>query len=115
MAPAVDRIDFCDSSEQPVNGGRYRCQRLRDLAEVQSFRYTVNAKDPVLNKFVGLSGGFNPTGLGLKEEVGRELGSRYTFMQSYGFTAPEGFHAFTRYVSHPTFDAMLRDAAILKR
>jgi hypothetical protein len=115
LAAAVDRIDFCDASQQPSVEGRYHCTLLRDLNGVKTFRYSLNSKDPVLDKFVGLSGGFNPTGLGLKEEVGRDLRGRYRFMQSYPFEKPERFHPFTRYVAHPTFDAMLQDAGILKR
>lgn len=115
MAPAVDRIDFCDAGQQPASRGRYECNVLRDFAQVKSFRYTVNARDPVLNKFVGLSGGFNPTGLGLSEDVGRRLGERYDFMKAYRFERPMNFHIFTRYIEHPTFESMLRDAGISKR
>ena len=114
MAPAVDRIDFCDASQQPATGGRFNCRLLRDLSQVKSFRYTVNKRDPVLDKFVGLSGGFNPTGLGLDEEVGRRLGGEYNFMMPYHLDPSAGFHAFDQYVQHPTFEEMLRDAAILK-
>lgn len=115
MAPAVDRIDFCDASQQPTTRGRFDCRVLRDLNQVRSFRYSVNPLDPVLNKFVGLSGGFNPTGLGLTDEVGRQLSQRYRFMQAYRFEPPVGFHPFILYAQHTTFDAMLRDAGILKQ
>jgi hypothetical protein len=109
-APAVDRIDFCDSRHQ----GEARCPSLRDLGpQLMSFRYTVNARDPVLNKFVGLSGGFNPTRLGLKAWLGRMLkAEKYACMQSYEFDKPERFHPFGRYVTHPTFQQMLADAGI---
>jgi hypothetical protein len=114
MAPAVDRIDFCDASQQPETGGRYSCPVLRELGQVKSFRYTVNPGDPVLKKFVGLSGGFNPTGLGLKDETGRDLRARYPFLLPYKFEAPASFHPFIHYIGHPTFEAMLRDAGVLK-
>jgi len=114
LAPAVDRIDFCDASQQPVRPGRYTCRTYRDLGEVTSFRYTVNARDPVLNKFIGLSAGFNPTGLGLRDEVGETLARRYGFMTPYRFSAPEKFHRFSLYVEHPSFSAMLSDAGIAK-
>lgn len=114
MAPAVDRIDFCDAGQQPASGGRYECKVLRDFDQVRTFRYTVNGRDPVLDKFVGLSGGFNPTGLGLSQDVGRRLGERYGFMKAYRFEPSARFHEFTSYVEHPTFRTMLRDAGISK-
>lgn len=114
LAPAVDRIDFCDESTQPQSGGPFRCDKLRDLQQVSSLRYSVNAGDPTLNKFIGLSGGFNPTGLGLRESVGAELAKTYPVMKPYVFPSPEGFHGFGRYAEHPIFEAMLRDAGYLK-
>jgi hypothetical protein len=116
-APAIDRVDFCDARVQPTSGGVYcRGDMLRPLGEqVKSFRYTVNAKDPVLNKFVGLGGSFNPTRLGLDETVGTELKrERYPIMQAYPMRPPRKEHAFTWYVQHPRFEEMLRDAGIAK-
>lgn len=114
LAPAIDRIDFCDASQQPATERRYACRIYKDLGQVVSFRYTVNARDPVLNKFVGLSAGFNPTGLGLRDEVGETLARRYAFMTPYRYIKPERFHAFSGYVKHPSFNAMLSDAGISK-
>ncbi|MEM6486195.1 MAG: alpha/beta hydrolase, partial [Pseudomonadota bacterium] len=110
LAPAVDRIDFCDESEQRQT--RFNCSKMRSLPMVQSFRYTVNTDDPILNKFVGLSGGFNPTGLGVNTEVGLTLRAEFTFLEEYLFDQPEEYHAFRSYVANPTFDAMLKDAGL---
>lgn len=115
LAPAVDRIDFCDASEQRRSGGRFNCPTLRDLGHVDSLRYTVNSKDPTLNKYVGASGGFNPTGLGLRAGVGADLGDNYRFMQPYVFQEPASFHPFRSYIAHPVFRQMLKDAGYLKR
>lgn len=113
LAPAVDRIDFCDLSQQPQERGRFDCAKLRDLGPVSSFRYTVNPEDPVLNKFVGLSGGFNPTGLGINPAVGRRLGETYPLLKSYALPTGNDFHLFGRYVASEEFGDMLRDAGIL--
>jgi hypothetical protein len=115
MAPAVDRIDFCDASEQPTDPAPYRCAKLRPLgAQVLSFRYTVNPKDPVLNKFVGLSRGFNPTGLGLRADVGVALGREYPQMRAYPLDTPVSEHGFGMYVANPAFGRMLADEAIAR-
>lgn len=116
-APSIDRIDFCDAHEQANinNGGS--CEKLRSLGpQFCSLSYTVNPRDPVLNKFVGLSKGFNPTGLGLRASVGEDIAKegRYRGMRAYAFPDAERFHAFERYVRHPTFAAMLFDQGILK-
>jgi hypothetical protein len=114
LAPAVDRIDFCDVSEQPQNPGRIYCEKLRDLGTVSSFRYTVNPEDPVLNKFVGLSGGFNPTGLGINTSVGHELAENYPMLQSYPLPMGNKFHKFERYVESAAFTEMIDDAGLLE-
>lgn len=114
LAPAVDRIDFCDQSEQPQVSERYICRRLKDLSDqVRSFRYTINRRDPTLNKFVGLSGGFNPTGLGVRPEVGEVLRrERYQVMRAYVFEPAVRSHDFSMYAVHPTFGRMLADEGL---
>ena len=113
LAPAVDRIDFCDASEQRATRGPFYCPKLRDLAAISSFRYTVNPQDPVLNKFVGLSGNFNPTGLGTDTAVGRELENPVELFQAYHMTPGNAFHAFGHYVESEVFVKMLGDAGLL--
>lgn len=116
LAPAVDRIDFCDERYQQSARGRFACPALRPLgAAVRSLRYTVNPADPVLNKFIGASGGFNPTGLGLRKTVGEGIAASggYQMMQAYPFATPMKAHGFAAYVAHPTFDAMLADEGLL--
>lgn len=117
LAPAIGRIDFCDQSEQAAIDHKEKCGKLRDLGpQLASLRYTVNRGDPVLDKFIGLSGKFNPTDFGLKAEVGAaiEREGGYCGMLGYGFREPEPFHAFRRYVRHEAFAAMLFDEGILK-
>lgn len=115
LAPAVDRIEFCDERTQPQEGGRFTCPIRRDLGQVDSLAYSVNAKDPTLRKYVGASGGFNPMGLGLQESVGADLAATYPFMRAYVFPEPITFHGFGKYFRHPVFDKMLADAGYLKR
>jgi hypothetical protein len=117
LAPAIGRIDFCDQSEQAAIDRKEACGKLRDLGpQLASLRYTVNPGDPVLDKFIGLSGKLNPTDFGLKPEVGnaiREEG-RYCGMLGYAFREARPFHAFRRYARDETFAAMLHDEHILK-
>ncbi|MBB4837803.1 hypothetical protein HNP52_000854 [Sphingomonas kyeonggiensis] len=117
LAPAIGRIDFCDQGQQAAIVDKQPCGKLRDLGpQLASLRYTVNRGDPVLDKFIGLSGKLNPTDFGLKAEVGEAVRDegRYCGMLGYGFREPEPFHAFRRYVRHEAFLAMLFDEGILK-
>ncbi len=117
LAPAIGRIDFCDQSEQATIIRKQPCGKLRDLGpQLASLRYTVNRGDPVLDKFIGLSGKLNPTDFGLKAEVGDAVQreGKYCGMLGYGFQEPEPFHAFRRYARHEAFAAMLFDEGILK-
>ena len=116
-APAVDRIDFCDASAQPpLDDPGFHCPRekLRPLgSQVQSFLYTVNTLDPILDKLVGLGGRFNPTGLGLKPGVGETLRQDgYDQLRPYRLSPEKSEHSFVWYAQHPTFARMLRDLDI---
>jgi Alpha/beta hydrolase of unknown function (DUF900) len=115
-APAVGRIDFCDSAAQPENHRRYSCPdaRLRPFdRQVKSFRFTVNAGDPVLDKFIGLSNLLNPTGLGLDLRVAQDLCEDGYLLTRYGLP-PDSMHGWTWYIAQPAFELMLRDAGILR-
>lgn len=114
LAPAVDRIDFCDSSQQPPDNVAFVCQQFRPLGnQVRSFRYTVNALDPTLDKFIGLSGRFNPTGLGLRREVGERLRTEtYPILEAYEFEPAVRSHRFRMYVASPAFSRMLVNAGL---
>ena len=116
LAPAIDRIDFCDASEQPLTSKGFVCTKFRALgAQVKSFAYTVNSDDPILSKSILSSRAFNPTGLGYRADVGRQLKTeRYAIMQEYVFEKPESFHAFKDYAAHPVFLRMLSDLGIGK-
>lgn len=116
LAPAIDRIDFCDVSQQPVKSKDFVCSKFRPLgAQVKSVDYTVNSSDPVLGKFVFSSQAFNPTGLGYEAEIGRALKAEsYPAFRENIFEKPEGFHAFEEYAAHPVFLQMLRNVGIAK-
>ncbi len=116
LAPAIDRIDFCDVSEQPIKSKGFVCTKFRPLgAQVKSFDYTVNSSDPVLGKFVFSSQAFNPTGLGYEAKIGRALkAENYPIFREYVFEKPEGFHAFKDYAAHSVFFQMLSNAGIGK-
>lgn len=116
LAPAIDRIDFCDSAEQPLRSKGFVCTRFRPLgSQVKSFAYTVNSDDPILSKFLLSSRALNPTGLGYLAEVGRQLKmEQYGLFHEYVFEKPESFHEFKNYAVHPIFLRMLGDAGIGK-
>lgn len=117
LAPAIGRIDFCDQAQQAAIDRGQPCTKLRDLGpQLASLRYTVNRGDPVLDKFIGLSGRLNPTDFGLKAEVGEAIRTEggYCGMLGYVFRETAPFHAFRRYARHEAFTAMLQDEGILK-
>ena len=114
LAPAVDRIDFCDASEQPNMGKDFVCSKLRPLGtQVRSLTYTVNPDDPVLGKFFLSSKALTPTGLGYTPDVGAALKAEsYAILRPYILQKPSSFHAFEDYVANPVFGQILRDAGI---
>jgi hypothetical protein len=116
LAPAIDRIDFCDVSQQPIKSKGFVCGKFRPLGtQVKSFDYTVNSSDPVLGKFLFSSQAFNPTGLGYEAKIGRELkATNYSLFREYVFEKPEGFHSFKDYAMHPMFLQMLSNVGIGK-
>jgi Alpha/beta hydrolase of unknown function (DUF900) len=116
LAPAIDRIDFCDESQQPLRSKGFICAKFRALgSQVKSFGYTVNPSDPVLGKFIFSSHAFNPTGLGYEAKIGRALKAEsYPLFHEYVFEKPAGFHAFKDYAAHPVFLQMLANAGIGK-
>ena len=116
LAPAIDRIDFCDSTQQPRNSKDFVCTKLRPLGgQVKSFDYTVNTDDPVLGKFIFSSHAFNPTGLGYSPIIGRELkGESYPIFREYLLEKPQSFHGFKDYAAQPIFLEMLRNIGIGK-
>lgn len=116
LAPAIDRIDFCDASAQPITSKGFVCTQFRPLGnQVKSFAYTVNPSDPILGKLFLSSHAMVPTGFGQAPQIGRDLkAERYSLFQEYLFDKPEGFHAFKEYAAHPVFLKMLSDAGIGK-
>ncbi len=116
LAPAIDRIDFCDASEQPFSSKKFVCKKFRPLgSQVKSFSYTVNSGDPILGKSIFSSQALKPTGLGYRADIGRDLkAENYPLFRAYEFEKPESFHGFKDYIAHPIFMQMLTDAGIAK-
>lgn len=116
LAPAIDRIDFCDQSEQPLKSKGFVCSKLRLLgSDIKSIDYTVNPSDPMLGKLVFSSQAFNPTGLGYDVKIGRDLkAENYPMLRENILEKPESFHAFEDYVAHPVFFQMLNNVGIGK-
>ncbi len=114
VAPAIDRNDFYDAVEQPVNAKGFVCGKFRALgSQVKSFAYTVNPSDPMLGKLFLSSRALVPTGFGYNPQIGRDLRiEHYELLREYVFEKPEGFHSFVEYAAHPVFHKMLSDAGI---
>ena len=88
---------------------------LRPLGpQVESFRHTVNPRDPVLRKYVGLSRYFNPTGLGQDRSVSEALNRHYRLIQPYQMNPGVTEHSFPWYIAQPEFRQMLCDAEIAR-
>lgn len=112
-APAIDIVDFCAPAVRPTIDNE-QCHEYRTFGpSVQSLRFTVNRRDPVLNKFVGLGAYFNPTRLGLRMEVAERLASIYPWICAYEFTQPMRAHGFSSYVQHERFRRQLADAGLI--
>lgn len=116
LAPAVDRIDFCNARAQPKYLKGFVCPALRELGDqVISFSYTVNVDDPILTNARLLSRSRYATGLGYRPQVGSDLkAERYPMLQPYLFSPPQGFHGFAQYAADPAFLKMLGDAGIAR-
>ena len=115
LAPAIGRPDFCNADQQGEFDLSQSCADLPPLSDqVSSLRYSLNEKDPVLRKGVGLSDVLNPTGLGTKPGVGDALILRYPLMTKYKMEKPKHFHAFGCYAAEPIFTRMLADDKIAR-
>lgn len=115
LAPAIDMVDFCVAADQAaLAAAAPPCPSFPPFdRQLVGIRYTVNPHDPVLNKFIGLSRSFNPTGLGLTVVTGDRLQPYYgALMHRYVFRVPQRFHAFLRYAASPEFAAMLHDEGL---
>jgi len=114
LAPAIDRIDFCDASEQPKRSKGFVCTKFRSLGDqVKRIAYTVNSGDPVLGKFLLSPRALIATSFGYQVDVGRLLkAEQYPILREYEFVKPEAFHDFKLYLANPIFSQMLIDAGI---
>jgi len=114
MGPAMGRLDFVladcpPGANRSGRGARRRCDEVRAFPRLASLDYTVNPCDEVLNKYVGLSGTFNPTDFGLIASVGRrlepELAAQGVAMRAHRVVPHD--HIFPLYAADPIFTAMM--------
>lgn len=111
LAPAIGDVDFRtvrhyqgDTTYRPFG------------PQVVRIHHTVNNRDPVLRKPLGLSGSYNPTNLGYDQRINDTIAPHY----ARGFLTSQAIHDlpvhdFTRYVTHPSFKPMLRSLGISTR
>lgn len=106
--------DFCsDPPTTPATNGR-RCSDYRVFTpQLQSIRYTSNAGDKTLRKYVlKLRRYFNATDLGYDVTVGQRLAPCFDFpVKGYEIRKTHA-HAFTLYAQDPELADMLRDAGV---
>ena len=118
MGPAIGRVDFL-VADCPARSGRNgrACDRVRDFPRLASLDYTLNACDEVLDKFVGLSAAFTPTGFGLVPEIGRrlapDLARQGIVMRAHRVTPHD--HVFPLYAADPVFSQMLAAVGVASR
>lgn len=106
LAPAVGLIDFkTPDYYKPDDSFRAFDAQLTD------FYQSVNPTDPVLKKYVGLSGAFNPTNLGYDRSTAEVLHAhdpRFHYVVWSGLET----HGFVTYVKNPQFRTMLSELGI---
>lgn len=112
MGPAIGRIDFLvpDCAPMSSQGRRGRCDNVREFPRLASIDYTVNPCDEVLDKYLGFSGIFTPTNLGLVPEIGQRLAPALAgqgiAMRAHRTTPPHN-HIFPLYAADPQFTEMM--------
>lgn len=99
LAPAIGEIDF--TQENNINNFRSFSGQLKAI------HITINQNDPVLNKFIGLAGHFNPTTLGHDISAFNNLLPTYSYLTYDDFTGQHG-HAFQLYLDNPKFLNMVK-------
>lgn len=112
LAPAIGDIDFKKAS---YYSGDKSYRHLSD--QLVSISYTVNPNDSVLKKLLNkpnVSGKFNPTDLGYRDEAGEGVKAHYGNVRSYDFSKTTS-HKFGRYIENEKFITMLLDAGIKVR
>lgn len=107
LAPAIGEPDFW------APGSRGDAWAFRAFPErVESIRYSINRRDPVLNKgFTGLARHFNATDLGAYRSAGRDLDCHYRILQGYEVVGEIG-HGVGAYIADPSFTRMLHDSGV---
>jgi hypothetical protein len=100
LAPAVGEIDF--TKEDDIDNYRSFSSQLKGI------HITVNESDPVLKKFVGLQGRFNPTTLGHNLDAYTVLQAHYGLFTYNTFTGQKQ-HDFVKYVDNPEFLNMIKN------
>lgn len=122
MGPAMGRLDFVvadcpPGTDRNGRGGRRRCDRVRAFPRLASLDYTLNACDEVLDKYIGLSGTFNPTDFGLIARVGRqlepELAAQGIAMRAHRVVPHD--HVFPLYAADPVLIEMMAVLGVTAR
>jgi hypothetical protein len=103
LAPAVGRDDFMSSD---------RKQSMRTFdTQLETVHYSVNSRDPVLNKFVGLGKYLNPTDLGLDAQLAAKIDGHDNRFNRQVWQ-PVKNHGFVGYVENVEFVRMLKSMNI---
>lgn len=109
LAPAIGLIDFKTPDFYTGNDSFRSFDR-----QLTKFHHTVNPQDPVLKKYVGIAGYFNPTDLGLNVETAKELNAHdRRFTHEVWLDLDE--HGFEDYVESPNFGRMLQKLGVKLR
>jgi hypothetical protein len=109
LAPAIGLIDF----KTPNYYNKDDSFRSFDR-QLTKFYHTVNPQDPVLRKYVGIAGYFNPTDLGFNIETAKEL-HRHDGRFTHEVWLDLDKHGFEDYVESPTFGRMLQKLGVKLR
>ncbi|KPH13188.1 alpha/beta hydrolase [Chryseobacterium sp. ERMR1:04] len=99
LAPAVGEVDF--KKEKDTGSFRSFSSQLKKI------HITINKNDPVLKKFVGLKGKFNPTTLGFDITAYNNLKSTYNFFTVDNFDGQNN-HSFNVYINNDKFEQMIK-------
>jgi len=108
LAPAIGAIDFRWPEHDPSDP-------MRDFDEqLKKVYYSVNSRDWVLNKFIGLSKYFNASDMGLRVSVANKIdaGDKPRKRFRHKEWQPMRTHGFLTYVENCQFVRMLKEMGI---
>lgn len=108
LAPAIGEIDFRWPEHDPLDPMREFDGQLEDVY------YSVNSRDWVLNKFIGLSKYFNASDMGLHVRVANRIDAADKPRKRFRHKEwkPMTTHGFLTYVKNDHFTEMLEDMKV---